>query len=409
MKVSFYLDRNKGEPQSRFIQMYCREHDYSLILNTKEKIEPMLWNKAEQRGSTRKAKNEIAKGRVKSVNRLLSAYEEKVLEITRQVRIENPAAGFFEVAEKIRKTFHHSSDNLFTILEEFIQAKRGTVGKESIQKYKRLLTLLKEYDRNLTFGKLKPAFYDNFYSFLINEKNMLNNTAYKTISFLKTFIIWAIKNDYTDNSSYKSFRSKSEENEVIYLTEKELMHLYSFKFDNDRLSRARDLFVFQCFVGTRYSDVQNITRDDLFGATWRLRTQKTRQPLVIPLSKYAMSIIERHSDHPTVLPRLSNQKMNQYLKELCEIAGIDDKVKVVKYRGTERLETTFKKYEVIGSHTARRTFISLSLMKGMEPAVIMSITGHSDYKMMKKYLKIADGHKREQVYKVWGSPLKVVQ
>lgn len=82
---------------------------------------------------------------------------------------------------------------------------------------------------------------------------------------------------------------------------------------------------------------------------------------------------------------------------------------MVKYKGNERIETTYKKYEVIGTHTARRTFISLSLQKGMKPDVIMAITGHTTYRMMQKYLKIADEHKREEMDKAWGSSLRLVK
>jgi integrase len=239
---------------------------------------------------------------------------------------------------------------------------------------------------------------------------MLNNTANKNIAFLKSFLIWANLNSYADNQSYKSFKVKSESNEVIYLTEEELMCLYNFDAKgNDRLERVRDIFVFQCFTGVRYSDLLKISRDDISAATWSIRTKKTHQMIEIPLSSYAISILARYSDFPTPLPVISNQKMNKYVKELCELAEIDAVVKTVKYQGTERIEHTYKKYEVVGTHTARRTFISLSLQKGMKPEVIMSITGHTDYKMMRKYLKIADEHKREEMDKVWGSGVRLLQ
>ena len=181
------------------------------------------------------------------------------------------------------------------------------------------------------------------------------------------------------------------------------------KVDNERLARVRDLFVFQCFTGVRYSDIENLSWNDIKNSTWSLRTQKTKDIIQIPLSSYALSILARYKEWDVPLPVISNQKMNKYLKELCKIAKINDKIKVVQYRGNERIEKTFKKYEVIGSHTARRTFISLSLRKGMKPDVIMAITGHKTYRMMQKYLKIADEHKREEMDKVWGPPLRRVK
>ena len=236
---------------------------------------------------------------------------------------------------------------------------------------------------------------------------MLNNTANKIIQFLKSFLIWANNNSYSDNNSYKTFKGKSEANEVIYLTDDELETLYNLRLEEERLERVRDIFVFQCVTGVRYSDIENISREDIKNSTWNVRTQKTHQIIEIPLNAYALSILAKYIEYPQPLPVISNQKMNTYLKELCKIAEINELVKEVRYQGSERIETTKKKYETVSTHTARRTFISLSLEKGMQPDVIMAITGHTTYKMMQRYLKIADKHKREQMDKAWGTNLRI--
>ncbi len=187
------------------------------------------------------------------------------------------------------------------------------------------------------------------------------------------------------------------------------MKLYNFQLEDERLMRVRDIFVFQCFTGVRYSDIQNISREDIRNSTWNVRTQKTHQIIGIPLNSYALSILAKYSEFPQPLPVISNQKMNDYLKELCEAAGIDELVKTVKYKGSDRIETTYKKYEVIGTHTARRTFVSLSLQKGMKPENIMAITGHTTYSMMQKYLKIDYSHLRDEMDKVWGNSLRIAK
>ena len=169
-------------------------------------------------------------------------------------------------------------------------------------------------------------------------------------------MIWANNNSYTNNSSYKSFKSKSEQNDVIYLNEDELTSLYNLtkedlvrydieyekekpektKGDNSKkikklnpevLLRIRDLFCFQCFTGVRYSDIQNISREDIKGSNWNFRAQKTHQSLGIPLNSYALSILARYNDYLQPLPIISNQKMNEYLKILCKKAKIDEPVK----------------------------------------------------------------------------------
>ncbi|MGA7721012.1 MAG: tyrosine-type recombinase/integrase [Ignavibacteriaceae bacterium] len=412
MKVKFYLDSKSTKSGEAAIWCYVREYDKTLALNTGERIKTELWDKESQRANLRKTKEMIVKGSLKNLNQYLNTFEGKILDITRTLRSKDFKTGFSSIADEIKKQFDNRETSIFSVYDEFISIKRHEVSKQSLLKFKRIKDLLQEYQienrEKLDFNKITPLFFSKFNSFLIDNKNMLNNTASKNIQFLKSFLIWANNNNYSDNNSYKSFKSKSEKNEVIYLTEDELMTLYNFVTNDEKLKRVRDLFVFQCFTGVRYSDIQNISREDINNATWTVRTQKTHQIIEIPLNSYAISILAKYSDYPQPLPVISNQKMNDYLKELCEEAGIIDSVKTVKYKGTERIETTYKKFEVVGTHTARRTFISLSLQKGMKPDVIMAITGHTTYRMMQKYLKIADEHKREEMDKAWGKSLRVV-
>ena len=235
---------------------------------------------------------------------------------------------------------------------------------------------------------------------------MLNSSTYKIISFLKTFLSWAHERKLNPNTDFKSFKGKTYENEVIFLTEEELMKLYNLELKDDRLSKVRDVFLFQCFTGPRYSDIIALKKEDIRNGTWHLRQQKTKSITQIPLNKYALSILARYPDYK--LPAISNQKMNDYLKELCEVAGIDEPITIVKYKGNKRIEETKKKYEVISTHTARRTFITLSLMRGMKPEVIMKITGHKSYKMFQKYLKVADTYVKKEMFEAWGDPLNKV-
>ena len=407
MKVNFYLNRQSA------IYCYVREYKNTFTLNTGQSVKPDFWDTDTQRANLRQTRDNIIKGSLKGLNQYLNAFESKILDIERVIRSKQPDAGFNVIVDAIKRQFDKKKAGLFDIYDEFLKIKRQEVSKQAIFKFKRVEALLKDYQKinheNLDFDKITPLFFSKFYSFLIENRNMLNNTANKNIQFLKTFLIWANTNGYTENSSYKAFKSKSEANEVIYLTELELMKLYSLQLKDERLSRVRDIFVFQCFTCVRYSDIQNISREDIRNSTWKVRTQKTHQIIEIPLNNYALSILARYSEFPKPLPVISNQKMNDYLKELCKVAGIDDTVKTVKYKGSDRIETTYKKYEVIGTHTARRTFVSLSLQKGMKPENIMAITGHTTYRMMQKYLKIDYGHLRDEMDKVWGSSLRIAK
>ena len=413
MKVKFYLSK-KTNAGNNAIRCFVREFNNTLVLNTGEKIKPELWDKKTCRANLRKTKDKVLKGNLNSLNHYLDSFENKIFDIVRSIRSKETGAGFSLIADEIKKQFNKRETTLFTIFDDFLTIKKTKVTKAAIQKFKRVKLLLDEYQKTkrtrLSIENITTKlFLDKFFSFLIEDKNQLNNTAYKNIQFLKTFLSWANTSGFTTNTNYKAFKTKSERNGVIYLTKDEFLILYNLKIDNERLERVRDIFIYQCSTGVRYSDIQNISREDIHGATWNLRTQKTHQLLEIPLNEYALSVLAKYKDYPQPLPVISNQKMNSYLKELCKLAGIDETVKTIKYKGVERIETLHKKYEVIGTHTARRTFISLSLESGMPAAVVMDITGHSTYRMMQKYLKVAYNHKRDEMDKAWGSSLKQVK
>jgi integrase len=108
------------------------------------------------------------------------------------------------------------------------------------------------------------------------------------------------------------------------------------------------------------------------------------------------------------LPKLySNQKTNQYLKDIGQLAGLTESVLIVKYRGIEKVEFLEPKYKFIGTHTARRTFVTLCLEKGMRPETVMSITGHKDYKTFKKYIKLTDKVKLVEMNNIWSKKLYI--
>ena len=413
MTVKFYLERNKTVSKHKTIYAYVHEKGKGIFIHTNEKINIAYWDKSAQRANLRKTKNHILQSELKMLNQYLDAFQNKIFAIIRNIRIENPTEDLDSIFGALKKHFSSSKTSFFDSYAEYISLKKITLSSEAIQKQQRTMNLLRDFEKRgkmqISFKNINATFLEKFLVYLIKDNDMINNTANKTISFFKTFLIWANKNGLTDNTAYNTFKLKYEENEVIYLTENELMNLYSFQSDNERLKRVRDIFCFQCFTGVRYSDIENIRWENIKNNIWYLRTQKTKNVLEIPLNGFAVSIISKYSDHPNPLPVISNQRMNQYLKELCNEAGIDEPITIVKYQANERIEKVKKKYELVGSHTARRTFITLSIEKGMKPEVIMSITGHKSYKMMQKYLKIADKHKRNEMDKTWGSPLRKIK
>jgi integrase len=124
--------------------------------------------------------------------------------------------------------------------------------------------------------------------------------------------------------------------------------------------------------------------------------------LTIPLTKYSKTILSRYKGDLKPLPVISNQKMNKYIKEICEKAGIDTLIEIVRYKGGNKVAYTYPKYELMSVHVGRKTFATLSLVKGMSSEVTMSITGHKDYKSFTRYIRIAEKEKQSAMSMAWG-------
>lgn len=171
--------------------------------------------------------------------------------------------------------------------------------------------------------------------------------------------------------------------------------------EHSTLIKVRDIFCFGCFTGQRYSDIARLRREDIRDGIWFLKTKKTKDSLEIPLNDFALEILAKYKTSSSPLPDISNQKMNYYLKDLGKLLDINDVTIKTRYSGKDVIEEIKPKYEFLSTHTARRTFVTLSLEKGMRPETVMSITGHKDYKTMQRYLKITSKVKAIEMDKVW--------
>ena len=146
------------------------------------------------------------------------------------------------------------------------------------------------------------------------------------------------------------------------------------------------------------------TRNDIKSDHIEVTTVKTADRIAVDLNKMTRDILDKYKDIDfpggKVLPVIKNQPMNRGLKELCELVGIDEEIRITKYKGNQRIDENRKKYELIGTHTGRRTFIVNALSRGIAPNVFMKWTGHSDYKAMKPYIDIVDSIRAQEMSKM---------
>lgn len=224
---------------------------------------------------------------------------------------------------------------------------------------------------------------------------------------LRWFLNWTLDRGYNTNSEFKTFKPslKHTQARVIYLEKSELETLMTMRIPKEKsnLEYVRDIFVFSCFSGLRHSDVLNLRRSDIRGDSIEVTTVKTADSITIELNDITRMILDRYKQFTfpgnRALPPLTNQSMNRSLKVLCRMAGIDSEIRVTTYKGNERHDVVKKKWELIGTHTGRRTFIVMALSMGIPPVVVMKWTGHADFKSMKPYVDIVDSIKASSMQK----------
>jgi len=257
---------------------------------------------------------------------------------------------------------------------------------------------LTAFNPDLRFEDVNKEMLAKYCNFLITDYKLINSTVKKHIAHLKQFFRWAVEQQVITTSPILQWKPKldSVSKPIIYLDWDELMKLYNHEFESNLhgLERVRDCFVFQCFTGLRYSDLYNLRKSDIRGNSIFITTIKTSDSLEIQLNDYSKAILDKYRNEKffddKALPVISNQKMNDALKTICETVEFNTPIRTTIYKGTERKEVTKFKYDLIGTHCGRRTFISNAIMLGIAPDIVMKWTGHSDYKAMKPYIEIAN-------------------
>ena len=299
--------------------------------------------------------------------------------------------------------------DFFQVFDDFVEdcGRQNNWTDSTFEKFAAVKNHLTNFREGLTFEFFDERGLNDYVGYLRDVKEMRNTTIGKQLSFLKWFLRWAFKKGVHQNNAYDSYKPKlkSTQKKIIFLTWDELNRLREFKIPSNKqaLERVRDVFLFQCFTGLRYSDVFNLRRSDIKGDHIEVTTVKTSDSLIIELNNHSKAILDKYKDvafeDDKVLPVITNQKMNDYLKELAEMAGIDEPVRQTYYKGNERIDDVTPKYALLGTHAGRRTFICNALALGIPPQVVMKWTGHSDYKAMKPYIDIADDIKANAMSK----------
>ena len=234
---------------------------------------------------------------------------------------------------------------------------------------------------DIDITKIDHAFITDYEFYLRSVRKCANNTAVKYIKNFNKIIKLCLANDWLEKNPFANYKSKVKEVERVYLSEGEIQNIINKDFKTERLSLVRDIFLFSCFTGLAYIDVKNLTKSHISigidGDKWIFtHRQKTESASKIPVLPVTQMIIDKYADHPQeineekILPILSNQKMNAYLKEIAAVCEIEK-------------ELTF--------HIARHTFATtVTLTNGVPIESVSKMLGHKNLRTTQHYAKVLD-------------------
>jgi len=301
--------------------------------------------------------------------------------------------------------------------EDWKPSKMGHFNKKKIwdnpifDKLSAVQTQVHRMNPKLKMEEITATTLDEYQRFLVRE-GFLNSTIENHISYFKQILKWADEKGYLKHGEevFKHKTAKLEQTKpkaVNFLTWEEFEKLYSYKFKDEEshLELTRDRFCFCCATSLRHSDMEILKKADFDNyddpTSFSFVSKKTHDELTIFLNKYSKDIYQKYKDIPTknglLFPPKSNQKMNDNLKVIAQMLGFTRNITKMQFCGKERVDETNRLCDVIGTHSARRTFVVHAMEMGWSPQLVMSFTGHEDYETMRPYIAITDKTRKKMM------------
>jgi len=309
--------------------------------------------------------------------------------------------------------YTNKHNTLFSYIENFIlKAPTRTNHKtgrpvcyKMIREYERTFYYLKGFankkNRTIDFKDVDLDFYHDFINYL-ESLNLALNTIGKKVQTLKIFLNAASDEGINHNMNFKSHRFAvlSEESDHIYLNKEEIKKIYELDLSKIKfLEKARDWFIINCWTGLRYGDWHKVNNKNINEGFLEIKQGKTKNSVVIPLHDDVIKIIAKYDGNlPGVI---SDQNMRDYIKVVAKRAGITEEVEKSMTKGGLRLTIKRKKWDMVGTHTCRRSFATNMYKQGVPSLTIMAITGHKTEASFLKYIKVTPREHAEKMRELW--------
>lgn len=384
--MSFILDRPSADTPT-FIFWLKTFPDGRLKYPVKEKVHPGNWDRMAKR----------LKKDTDNINATLNRLDLVWKDIELQGRLQGKPITKAIIEAAFDKALGRNMagskfyEVIDTIIDERESGKELTKdGKrfaaETIRGYRHTRDNLLKFDPQMSFETITIDTYKRLIAFFNKNHDHAINSIGKTVKNWKVFLKAAKKRGAHENLIYldEDFRVPDEETDDIYLNEAELKTIYEKHYVIKTLDLVRDWFIIDCFTGLRISDIQLLDAQHILNDRIRLINEKTDTKVVIPIHPYVKAILKKHNGLPR---KITDQKMNENIKKVCEIAGINEPVLYSVTKGGQRKDFHLKKYEMVSNHTARRCFITNLLNAGIPDNQVMQLAGIKKHATLMRYKK----------------------
>ena len=300
--------------------------------------------------------------------------------------------------------FHHFFKAYIEECDTRMNGRRGgqNVTYKTKREYARTYEYIQQYEKkhkiHLSFADIDQGFITSFVGYLQSLNLATNTIAHKVIS-LKALMRAAVERELTDNERWKYYKNATEDTEAVALTEAELEKIRRCNLKrHPHLAEIRDLFLLGCWTGLRFSDVIRLRPEHIQDDMIVIQQQKTDNFVTIPIHPVFKEIWERYGGIPLTI---SNQKFNDHIKEVCMAARINESVLKSITKGGKRITTQYKKWQLVSSHTGRRSFATNLYKSGFPSISIMQITGHKTEAAFLKYIKVTPQEHAKLLMQHW--------
>lgn len=405
--VNYYLKDNdvkNSKPTLIYLSFYYEGK--RLRISIKEKILAKNWNQEDQKARRSEEGHAQLNQRLE---KLTSDYQ-KAYRILLSLNKKITPDSLIEQVDEINNVVNKSNKTLMGFINDYIEGAVYKVKHGTIKSYKTTQSVLKKFQahrrKRIDFDSIDLNFHDEYTAYLSKNLNYSGNTVGKHVKNLKVFMGEAKERGLTNNTDYlkKGFRVFKEDIDNIYLSEDEIRKLFDLDLSQkERMAFARDLFIVGCYTGLRFSDFSQIKRENIRNGMITLRTQKTNELVTIPVHPLVEVIMNKYKGKyaNSLPPAFANQIMNGYLKDIGKLAEFEESVLVSKTIAGKKTSRTFKKHELITTHTARRSFATNLFLQEFPAISIMKITGHRSEKNFMNYIKMTPHQNAEKLRKHW--------